>query len=514
MLSQDIYDSWNAKTVADLQSLLDNIKGPQIPANVHSTIFKKQVLQKIDKRRTEDAQKRHRSALVNSVDEVAGCFTCCKRKQSDGDRLWRRFECKSITVFENICCASTRCFTTLIPSVKALIQKLSYWESVKPGTDGLSVIGGYIWILSFAFQHLIDSPNQGSFMMLTNIKDIKEKYQELGQAGELFIELAEAFHQHTHHMRADALQILKRLTKRWSFSEENNPLKVRPEGLRAIPRPRKRLGLGLDSPIDGDDDDDVFSVKWSPLTVVIKAAPDKSQKPFSRLHPQDRVTVFLKFLQCTLDKVEMIAEDLTVTSNQIGVISVEGDKKMHGREITTAMLAFSKGNNVPKSLKNADRKRVVLMLNEFWYSLDVLNENVYILVRLVQETRDIIRTCYVYTDIFYKWHMPNYDSFIPGSRVGHGGSKPSSFQAKEILNKLGGPPHKKLSETTSIMALMDFSSSIYQGVVQEIPAQCEGMTLRLRTNEIDPTDEPSGLVSGMVDRRKSTTSVRKQSVKA
>ncbi|CAL8113924.1 unnamed protein product [Orchesella dallaii] len=447
--------------------------------------------------------------LVNQQDVFHGAR---KSRQKKTDRAWKRFECKSISVFENICCASTRCFSKSIASVKALIQKLSYWESVKPGTDGLSVIGGYMWILSFAYQHLIDSPNQGSFIMQTNIKTIKEKYQEVGQAGELFIELAEAFHQNTHHMRADALQILKRLTKRWSFSEENNPLQVRPEGLKAIPRPRKRLGLGLDSPIDRDDDDDVFSVKWSPLIVVIKTKPEDSPKPFSRLHPQDRVNIFSKYLQCTLDKVEMVAEDLTVTSNQIEVISVDKDKNMHGREIISAMLAFSKGNNVPKSLKNADRKRVVLMLNEFWYSLDVLNENVYILVRLVQETRDIIRTCYVYTDIFYKWHMPNYDSFVPGSRGRQTGITNPSFQAKEILHKIGGPLHKKLSETTSIMALMDFSSSIYQGVVQEIPVQCEGMTLRLRTNEIDPTDEPSGLVSGIVDRRKSSTTVRKSIV--
>jgi len=66
MLSQDIYDSWNAKTVADLQSLLDNIKGPQIPANVQSTIFKKQVLHKIDRRRTEDHKRNRSNLLIDS----------------------------------------------------------------------------------------------------------------------------------------------------------------------------------------------------------------------------------------------------------------------------------------------------------------------------------------------------------------------------------------------------------------------------------------------------------------
>lgn len=385
-----------------------------------------------------------------------------------------------MSTFENFCSVSTKVLSKSISTVKALIQKLSYWESIKPGTDGLSVIGGYMWLLSFACQHLIDCPNfKDHYRMQVHVADVKEKYQELGQAAELFTELAESFHQNTFHMRGDGLLILKRLTKRWSISEEKNPLHIRPETLKNIPRPRKRLGIGLDSTIDTDDDDDVFSVKWTPLTVFIQMSSKQPPKPFGKLHPQDRVTIFRKFLQCTLDKVEMAAEDLTLISNQIASIGLESNKVMEGRDITYAMLSFSKSKNVPKTLSDNDRKKMIFLLNEFWYSLDVLQENVYILLRLVQETRDIIRTCYVYTDLFYKWNMPNYDSFIPKNKMKQ--PRISKEHAKDILHKIGHPMgNKKLSETTSIMSLMDFSSSIYQGVLQEIPIQCDEMLLRLR----------------------------------
>lgn len=310
--------------------------------------------------------------------------------------------------------------------------------------------------------------------MQAHLIDVKEKYQELAQAAELFIELAENFHDNTYYMRADALLILKRLTKRWGILEENNPLRVRPEPLKNIPRPRKRLGTGLDTPIDLEDEDDVFSVKWSPLTVFIQMPEEKYYQPFGRMHPQDRITVFQKFLQCTLDKVEMAAEDLTELSSHISAIELEPGQLMDGRDMTLAMLGFAKGKNVPKSLVDKEKRRYVVILNEFWYSLDVLHENAYILQRLVQETRDIIRTCYVYSDIFYKWHMPHYDTFIPKNR-----QKSSTTPAKDLLQRISSGITKKLSETTSIMSLMDFSSSIYQGVLQEIPIKCEDMVLRL-----------------------------------
>lgn len=378
--------------------------------------------------------------------------------------------------FESICGASTSGFFKVITLVKALIQKLSYWESIKPGTDGLSVIGGYMWLLSFSCQHLIDCPNaKNAFMMQTHVVDIKEKYQELGQAGELFLDLTESFHQNTHKMRSDALTVLKRLTKRWKFTEDRNPLCVRPEAIRSIPRPRRRLGTGLDSPFDVDDEDDVFSVKWSPLTVFVQLPNATAPQMFGRLHPEDRLAIFRKFLQCALDRVEMAAEDLTVINTQIEEMEMGNSEKHGGRQITLAMVNFSKSRSVPLSLAEGDMQRIIVLLNEFWYSLDVLHENVYMLLRLVQETRDIIRTCYVYSDIFYKWYMPSYDTFMSKHKkfVGRSGWPGS----KEFLNKLGNS--KNLSDTLNIVSLMDFSSSIYQGVVQEIPIQCEGMTLRL-----------------------------------
>lgn len=60
MLSQQIYDSWNAQTTADLEDLLANINGPgrYIPKDIRSSIFKQQVLEKIEKRRLESYRSR------------------------------------------------------------------------------------------------------------------------------------------------------------------------------------------------------------------------------------------------------------------------------------------------------------------------------------------------------------------------------------------------------------------------------------------------------------------------
>lgn len=54
MLSREIYDSWNARSEADLQDLLENISGPHLPNNVRSTSFKKSVLLQIERRKAAD----------------------------------------------------------------------------------------------------------------------------------------------------------------------------------------------------------------------------------------------------------------------------------------------------------------------------------------------------------------------------------------------------------------------------------------------------------------------------
>jgi len=429
-----------------------------------------------------------------------GCCSCRKKP----DKL-KYYECKSLPIFEKLCTAATESFSRSIASTKAIIQKLSYWESVKSGMDGLSVIGGDLWILSFACQHLIDSsisqePNQ--YSMQAHLADVRGSYQELGQAGEMFLDLAQNFNGEIHHLRNDALLVLKRLVKKWSIPKELNPLHIRPEEAKHIPRPRRRLGSGLEGSADVDDDDDVFSVKWSPLIVTIQLPDQEQVRHYGRMHPQDRMTVFRKFMRGTMYKVEMSAEDLALVSQQVSEVQVDDSLNLSGRQITQSMLGFTKGNYMPRELLESERKILVFILNEFWYSVDVLHENVYVLMRLVQETRDIIRTCYVYADLFYKWHMPSYDGFISKKKHATGTSK-------DIFVKIA-PKSKtnKLATESNILSLMDFSSSIYQGVVQGIPVQCEGMQLRLRTHELDWVDEPFGLVSEIVDKRKSRASVK------
>jgi len=149
-------------------------------------------------------------------------------------------ECKTVGSFEAIIESSIASSVECIRGLKAISKSLSYWDNPEPDWEGLSVIGGYMWLLTYSIQYLSDDRNpKGS--VLPGISEIQEKFQEIAQSGEIFSENLEMFYNHTQRIRADAAATVKNMVKKWKL-ESRSPFIIRPEqSTNVIKSPKRRF---------------------------------------------------------------------------------------------------------------------------------------------------------------------------------------------------------------------------------------------------------------------------------
>ena len=123
-----------------------------------------------------------------------------------------------------------------------------------------------------------------------------------------------------------------------------------------------------------------------------------------------------------------------------------------------------------------DVERLQLLVEDFWFTMDQLYELSVEIQRLVQETRDVVRICYVYATHFYQWKLASYDTFDPKTKTKE--HKANQKQMKAALGKILG--QRRFSDAAMFISLADFTSSIYQKVAQNHNYSTTGYSLKLK----------------------------------
>ncbi|XP_035710481.1 uncharacterized protein LOC118436455 [Folsomia candida] len=224
---------------------------------------------------------------------------------------------------------------------------------------------------------------------------------------------------------------------------------------------------------------------------------------FGGLILPEKLHWFKVFANHVVDMVELEAEDMHVVAGQLSCIHISNvtltshTVKSHARELSGALVHFSKiakSNPTPttgSSSAGGDESQsqyLVRLLSDLWFSADILYEEATRLVRIVRETRDILRTCYVYADIFYKLGLPSYDDFlvqqgqISATRPGRNSNRPQQHNAstvKTAWDKFIGGDGRKLSDLAEMLVMADFSTSPYQQILQVRPVEAENMVMKL-----------------------------------
>ena len=124
-----------------------------------------------------------------------------------------------------------------LPIIKEITRKLSYYSA----NDNLeyrrlSIIGGPLWLLTYAAQHLVDPTTlelENNIFYNTNgalragLGSIRESYQDLARTINYFYLVADDFMIQAGNLRETGASILKELQKQFKFSKD--PFLIHPK---------------------------------------------------------------------------------------------------------------------------------------------------------------------------------------------------------------------------------------------------------------------------------------------
>lgn len=145
-------------------------------------------------------------------------------------------------------------------------------------------------------------------------------------------------------------------------------------------------------------------------------------------------------------------------------------------ELSLAMQDFMKNYVKPKIEPGANELETIqTTVEDFWFHMDNLYELSYELTRFITETRDIIKTCYVYATHFYQWKLVNFETFDPKATTKE--FKNKQKQMKTFLAKFLG--QRRFSDAAMFISLADFTSSIYQHVAEQHQFETNGYAIKL-----------------------------------
>jgi hypothetical protein len=255
--------------------------------------------------------------------------------------VWRTIDCSNMESFYAIINASISSTLKAIRCCKSIHQSLSFEEDPNMDWQGLSVLGSYMWLLSFSLQHIIDDMNPKA-TPISGLSNTRQKLQEIAQSGEMFCETMRNFYYHVEKLRADACLTVKKLVKKFKM-EKSTPFRTRPELIgRKYKEPKRRVGKGL-LHLENEEElfqENMFQLSWTPETVMLRS-PEIDWKPFGNLPPFEKVHWFNVFLQQAEELLEFQAEELTNLSGQLSSINMEGigingkqEPTSHARELS------------------------------------------------------------------------------------------------------------------------------------------------------------------------------------
>jgi len=123
-----------------------------------------------------------------------------------------------------------------------------------------------------------------------------------------------------------------------------------------------------------------------------------------------------------------------------------------------------------------DPAQVQETVEALWYTQDAVDEAAFELHNIVKESRNIIRTCYVYILNLHKWKLSRFESLAPrrlGPAIQKYQKRINRFVAKLISAQ-------KLENVAMFLSYTEFSTSPYQNLVQEQGISSQGNSLKLQ----------------------------------
>jgi hypothetical protein len=140
-----------------------------------------------------------------------------------------------------------------LPILNELLPSLSYSTARNPEFQKLSRIGGHLWLLTYAIQHLIDpakvASDEDDSYYSTNadlsigIGNISALLQDLAAATQALLPLTETFFTNAKGLREAAVEIVKKVKKQYTFSRDPFQHKLHPEVKVKCPRSRTNVKL-------------------------------------------------------------------------------------------------------------------------------------------------------------------------------------------------------------------------------------------------------------------------------
>lgn len=168
--------------------------------------------------------------------------------------------------------ATTKNARLSIPGFSEIKREISYTDDPAALAQGLSALGGIMWLLTYGVQHLVD-PTKTSTFLPKVLLEIRGMYESIGETAQRFVIIAENFNNSVTGIHETISDVVKKLSKKFKFTKD--PLKLRPIFIPKRIRVKRRIGYQPENEDDGknpevDDEEGMFHANWSPLTIVVQ----------------------------------------------------------------------------------------------------------------------------------------------------------------------------------------------------------------------------------------------------
>jgi len=421
-----------------------------------------------------------------------------------------------------------------VQGLHSILAKLSYVGDEDPEVEKLSMVGGYLWLITYGMQYITISralppsePNSaGSLVdpdpdeiqfhpnprLNTRIMETHQAYEEIARIVQEWVLLTMDFLRRMKDLRQNGAQLVRILQNRFRFKK--NPFKNCPEVKPLELTPKKAVVRGVDQPqasvslvntrhvapkqastlsrksqfqLDRTVQNQSLRVHWSPVVVLVQAMPGGRWDIFSSLETPEKVELIAMFIQEPLRLLNSCTKTFKRSIAPSDVVEQpDSERSSSIVEVTCGLLHFTTSTKFQNMrLSPAELDSFGKTVDDFWLTVDTLHEKSLQVSRLVSETRDIVRSCYIYSDNFYNWNLKSFDVFEHPKQ-----STEQEERMKRFVTDVIGT--KDVVDVAKFYSIADFTTSHYQYVLQQNPVSSHGVALKLESwddfkNEVSPT---------------------------
>lgn len=409
-----------------------------------------------------------------------------------------------------------------IQGLQSIMSKLAFKDDADPEVQKLSVIGGYLWLITYGMQYItISHPILSADPSMTGtevpeheeelqfhlntrsnigIRDTREAYEDIGETVQEWVPLALQFVRRAKELRVSGAELVKLLHQRFKFTK--NPFKEHPE-FRPPETAHRHVPVApylntVEVPVSRDTAEkskldtleqergllnQSLKIQWSPVVVLVQAMPGGPWDVFSSLDATEKVELIAMFAQEPLRLLNYLFKTYKRCTAFSDVVEQPDSARLSSiMEVTCGLLHFTSSSKYKKlKLSVAEVETLGMEVEKFWASVDTLYELGLRVSKLVNETRDIVRSCYIYSDNFYNWNLKSFDLFGPPKQ-----SSEQEYRMKKFINNVVGATD--VVDVAKFYSIADFTTSRYQYVLQQNPVSSRGVALKLESWD-DPKNE-------------------------